>query len=769
MRVSFNKNTFILYGRELVALLVSLIAVLFAVSLYSYNPTDSSWFFITSLTPRVTNWCGWVGAHIAALSCYLFGAAAWLLVFVLLFSAYIILRARPFSYEWERFVGFGVLIWVGAALCRVHALDFWGSPVSGGIAGRMLYTGLYVGMNHVGTIILLYGIFFASAILVIRFSCIRFVQQAVIFNRKLFGEYKVAHKAYAYGKFIVLHMVFKPIAGCAYHIKALLDGSALKETGLLVPKQDEDEQNVFYWDPQSTSQAYAIEHQDEDDSDYMIASPSFNVNDAVVSPTVIDMAQGVSSDRAQIVPKQKINTYSLPSLNIFISTAAEQQDAVIRKELEERAHVLEEKLGRFGVSGKVTEIRRGPVVTVFEYEPEIDTKISKILALEDDLAMALQALSIRILAPIPGRSVVGFEVANKKREDVLFADVVRSVDFTKFKGSLPLVLGQDTVGHNVIVDLAKMPHLLIAGSTGSGKSVALNAMLVSLLCRLKPEELRLVLIDPKRLEFASYADIAHLLFPIVTDPRRAAPVLRWVVKEMEQRYEKMAACGARNIFDYNNCTIHAEHQEKLPFIVVIIDELADLMMTAGRDIEDLITRIAQMARASGIHMIVATQRPSVDVITGLIKVNFPSRISFRVTSKIDSRTILDCVGADKLLGRGDMLFLDAATASLNRIHGAYLSNKEIEDLVRHIHAERTVMYLDLHEQLLKEEDALSQEDGELMQEIMEFLQDIDEVSISLLQRRFRIGYNRSARIIDLLESRGAILPADGSKTRKVVR
>jgi DNA segregation ATPase FtsK/SpoIIIE, S-DNA-T family len=290
------------------------------------------------------------------------------------------------------------------------------------------------------------------------------------------------------------------------------------------------------------------------------------------------------------------------------------------------------------------------------------------------------------------------------------------------------------------------------------------------LCKKTPDELRMVLIDPKRLEFASYADIPHLLVPIVTDPRKVTPILKWVVRQMEERYERMSSCGVRNIQDYNERMQKHPEYEKIPFIVVVIDELADLMMTSGREVEDLITRIAQMARAAGIHLIVATQRPSVDVITGLIKVNFPSRISFRVTSKIDSRTILDANGADKLLGRGDMLFLGSSDAMLRRIHGAYVSDKEIEDLVAYVRAERPARYLDLNEIVAQsEESTLNDADDELLEQVIAFLDEIDEVSISLIQRRFRIGYNRSARIIDLLESRGMIGAPDGGRTRKVIR
>jgi S-DNA-T family DNA segregation ATPase FtsK/SpoIIIE len=410
------------------------------------------------------------------------------------------------------------------------------------------------------------------------------------------------------------------------------------------------------------------------------------------------------------------------------------------------------------------------VVTLFEYMPESHVKLSKIIALEDDLAMALQAVSIRILAPIPGTPVVGFEVANRIKESVRFADIVQSKEFQNNRGALPLILGQDPLGMNVIVDLASMPHLLIAGSTGSGKSVALNAMLVSLLCKFSPDELKLIIIDPKRLEFAAYQDIAHLIFPIVTDSRKAFPVLKWVVSTMEQRYEIMAAYGVRNIGEYHALRKDAQAPQ-MPFMVVIIDELADLMMTTGREIEETLARIAQMARAAGIHVIIATQRPSVDVITGIIKVNFTARISFKVTSKVDSRTILDDVGAEKLLGRGDMLFMHGNDPHIRRVHGAYITDQEIEFVVQSIKKQRAAQYLDLQNflQQQQQDDILLENDDNLYKDIMSFVQDCDEISISLLQRQFRIGYNRSARIIAKLEADGIILPSDGGKMRRVLK
>ena len=446
--------------------------------------------------------------------------------------------------------------------------------------------------------------------------------------------------------------------------------------------------------------------------------------------------------------------------------------------LQEQALVLENKLQRFGIAGEVTAIRPGPVVTLFEFTPAEDAKISKIIALESDLTLALQTASLRIIAPVPGKAVVGFEVANQVRESVLLSDVLQDQAYIEFTNKvregastnlpfqIPIAIGKDTVGNNVILDLARAPHLLVAGSTGSGKSVALNSILVSMLCANPPERLRLILIDPKRLEFARYADLGHLLFPIVFEVKKALLVLRWVVRQMEWRYQKMAAAGARSLAEYNQ---KIDPSSILPYIVIVIDELADLMMTSTKEVEDLIIRIAQMARAAGIHLIVATQRPSVDVVTGLIKVNFPSRISFRVASKADSRTILDCNGADTLLGAGDMLMLNSQSASLQRLHGAYVTDDEIIKVVDFVAKHYPVNYLPFDDLEFAGAIKNNEDEDELLTDVLLFLKDCDEVSISLLQRRFRIGYNRSARIMDHLESCGYVLNLDNGKVRKVIK
>jgi S-DNA-T family DNA segregation ATPase FtsK/SpoIIIE len=376
---------------------------------------------------------------------------------------------------------------------------------------------------------------------------------------------------------------------------------------------------------------------------------------------------------------------------------------------------------------------------------------------------------------------VGFEIANEERKSVMFSEVAGEDRLVDSGLALPLSFGVDITGEPMINDLSKMPHLLVAGATGAGKSVGMNVMLVSLLCSKTPDEVRIILIDPKRLEFAPYADIPHLLFPIVTNPHEVSPVLKWVVQEMEQRYEVMAQAGVRNIADYHKLDpedrFALEHEmgvelNGMPYIVIMVDELADLMMVAGKEVEGLIARIAQMARAAGIHMIVATQRPSVDVVTGIIKVNFPSRIAFRVSTKIDSRTIIDGAGAEKLLGKGDMLFMSPSAATLQRMHGAYVTDEEISELTDYLKEQREVTYFSLQQIIAKHSDVNKndeQDDDPLYGEVLDFLDTVDEVSISLLQRKYRVGFNRSARLIEMLERDGCIAPAQGSKPRRVLR
>lgn len=453
--------------------------------------------------------------------------------------------------------------------------------------------------------------------------------------------------------------------------------------------------------------------------------------------------------------------YKKPSRALF-ATQGDQTYAHDNALYDAQARVLEHKLAQFGIKGKVTGIVAGPVVILYEYQPESSVPLTKIIAREYDLILALRVVDMRILAPIPGKSVVGFECPREQRMAVRFGDLYPALTAAAKVMRLPLVMGTTTTGAPHVVDLAGLPHMLVAGTTGSGKSVALHTMLMSILCEMRPDQVRLILIDPKRLEFAWYAHIPHLLVPVVTDARHAIEILRWAVKEMERRYETMAQAGVRDRDAYA-----ALGHDEMPYLVIMIDEWADLMMTGGRDVEGLVVRIAQMARAAGIHLILATQRPSVDVITGLIKVNIPARAACKVISKVDSRTILDGPGAEKLLGRGDMLWLESGMP-LQRLHGAYVASDEIQAVVAHIKTQAGSNYVTMQQQEVAG-DAMPQEDAALYEMVVSYLQTVDEVSISQLQRKFRIGYNRSARMIDYLEARGMLLSLEGNKMKKVVR
>ncbi|GAB6182936.1 DNA translocase FtsK [Thermodesulfovibrio hydrogeniphilus] len=457
--------------------------------------------------------------------------------------------------------------------------------------------------------------------------------------------------------------------------------------------------------------------------------------------------------------------FLLPPLKLL---KIEKSEASISKdEIITSARRIEERLAEFGIHGTVKEVHPGPVVTMYEFEPASGIKLSKIVTLSDDLALTLKAQSIRIY-PIPGKSTIGIEVPNRKREVVWLGEIIASDVYQKSISHLTLALGKDIYGNPVVTDLAKMPHLLVAGATGSGKSVCLNTMILSLLYKATPDNVRLILIDPKMLELSSYENIPHLMSPVITDPKEASDALKKVIVEMERRYKHLASRGFRNIQSYNQSV---SDEEKMPYVVVIIDEFADLMFTAPTDVEQAVTRIAQMARASGIHLVIATQRPSVDVITGIIKANFPARIAFQVSSRIDSRTILDTQGAEKLLGMGDMLFM-VSGVKMMRVHGAYVSEEEVKavtDYLRNQGSPDYSVFESIQLPVEKKENGKSDnlERDELYEQIIDYASQVGEISISLIQRKFKIGYNRAARIMDLLEEDGLVGPPQGAgKPRK---
>jgi S-DNA-T family DNA segregation ATPase FtsK/SpoIIIE len=475
-----------------------------------------------------------------------------------------------------------------------------------------------------------------------------------------------------------------------------------------------------------------------------------------------------------------VGKFKLPSLDLLDTQPEPAGIEIQRESLEMNARRLERKLADFGVEGEVVEILPGPVITMYELKPAPGVKISKVAGLSDDLALALRAPSVRIVAPIPGKAAIGLEIPNNSRNPVFLNEILSSPDFKNSKSKLAIALGKDITGQPFITDLAKMPHLLVAGATGTGKSVSLNAMIIAILFKASPEMVRFLIIDPKRIELSLYKDIPHLLHPVVTQPKEATRALRWAVEEMERRYILLSDRGVRNIETYNRKVLKenpkggadsAEDSEKpLPYIILVIDELADLMMASSRNVEEAITRLAQMARAAGIHLIIATQRPSVDVLTGIIKANFPARISFQVSSKFDARTILDTNGSEHLLGDGDMLFLPPGVARMTRVHGAYISEEEVKRVVGFLKAQMKPDYDSTILNNIARDDEVEQVEEELDEKYdlaVELVQKTGQASISMVQRKLRVGYNRAARMIETMEREGIVGPSDGVRPREV--
>jgi S-DNA-T family DNA segregation ATPase FtsK/SpoIIIE len=511
--------------------------------------------------------------------------------------------------------------------------------------------------------------------------------------------------------------------------------------------------------------------------------------------------------------KSKIQAdFESPSLALLEDGPPQNLD-ISREELIENSKALEQKLADFGIEGQVIDIRPGPIITLYEFEPAAGVKVKNILNLTDDLKMAMKALSIRILAPIPGKAAVGIEIPNARRQTVSLKDILRSQLFEHSASPLTMALGKNTAGEAYIADLSKMPHLLIAGATGSGKSVGLNSIIVSMLYKASPDELKFIMIDPKMLELSLYEGIPHLLLPVVTDPKRASRALQWAVREMERRYKLISSLGARNLKSYNEKVEKLSQEElereieeaakaeasasalmedeestepkeskpqesheyvKLPFICIVIDELADLIMVSSREVEESIARLAQMARAAGIHLIIATQRPSVDVLTGVIKANFPTRIAYQVASKVDSRTIIDGMGAENLIGDGDMLFLPPGTSRLERLHGPFISDDEIARIVTHLKSQGEADYstsinLDEQEESEGGPSVYEELDDELYDSALQVVFETQSPSASMLQRRLRIGYNRAARLIERMEAEGIVsCPQGGGKGREIL-
>jgi S-DNA-T family DNA segregation ATPase FtsK/SpoIIIE len=718
---------------EFVGLLLLTVAILSGLSLISFNPDDPSFNISNNphFDPRPANFVGVVGAYGADVGFQLWGYPAFLIpVFVGIYAFYW-LASWPVRNFGVRISGMILMVFtLSAAFSMTPSFPLVrGHVPPGGLIGTLLADMLEASMNPTGAAVVLVSAFLVSLFLATKFS------------------------------FAWAGSILKPRLR---FVSALSERwAARKAAKAAEPKKEKpiQKQTIVTEKPAPRP----------------IEQPKEEPVVARFSPRP---AQPVSKAKGK--PSAASST-EFPSTTLLHAPAA--AISVDEDELRQRARLLEQKAREFEVTGAVQQIHPGPVVTTFEFKPEAGVKYSRITGLGDDLCLALEAESVRI-DRIPGKSTVGIEVPNNERATIVLRELIEASEYQMANYRLPLALGKDIRGKIVVSDLQKMPHLLAAGSTGTGKSVSINTMILSLLFRSRPDQVKMILIDPKRLELGLYQDIPHLLVPVVTEPKIAQNALKWAVTEMETRYKKLAKRGVRNLEAYNEQVKQLpipglnqqspdgeEDREPLPYIVIVIDELADLMMTSPREVEESITRLAQMARAVGIHLILATQRPSVDVITGLIKANFPARISFRVASKVDSRTILDSNGAEQLLGRGDMLFLPPGSSRLLRVHGPLITEDEVIQVVEFLKKQGKPIYNDRILETPEERAEFDESEGEvdeLYEDARRIVVEMGKASTSVLQRRLRIGYGRAASLLDAMERDGIIGPPDGTKPRELL-
>jgi S-DNA-T family DNA segregation ATPase FtsK/SpoIIIE len=708
---------------EIKGILAILAGLVVAISLISHNPWDQSF---STQSPELKNLLGRFGSNLSDFLLQAIGFASYLIPLILIITGVRKVLGKSSQHRQTIFIiSFALLILSSSSLLALTS-----GNLSGGALG-MISTGLTLSiLSTTGSYLIFITLTLVSLMYLIQFSLISFI--AGLKSKISLGS------------------------------RAL---SAVRERRKNALEDEYDEAEDERVEP----------HIFEEE----ITKPQIQPEQQPLPLTAPEIKTRPKPKKASAPARKSSGEYDLPGIDL-LNDPPPSKSRPSKEELLERSEMLEKKLLDYSVEGKVTYVSPGPIVTMFEFEPAPGIKISKVMSLADDLAMALKASSIRI-SPIHGRSTLGIEVPNKDRDAVFFKDIVSNEAFHKGNNRLSLALGKDIFGIPVITDLSKMPHLLIAGATGSGKSVGLNSIVMSVLYRASPKEVKMLMIDPKMLELSAYEEIPHLLMPVITLPKEASNALKKMVFEMERRYRLLAKSGARNIDAYNKkieSKARAKNEEDeenadkefLPYIVIFIDELADLMFASGREVEDSIARLAGMARAAGIHLVLATQRPSVDVITGIIKANFPSRISFQVSSKMDSRIILDTYGADQLLGKGDMLFTSPGKR-IKRIHGAYVSEDEIRDVVQFIKAQEGPDYT-LFEELTTEPQAAPafEEQDALYPQARDIVMSAGQASISYIQRRMKIGYNRAARMMEMLEEEGIVgPPGEAGKPREVIR
>ncbi len=754
--------------KELQGMALATVALYFLISITTFNSHDVSWNSYSS-EGAINNLGGKLGAQIADLLFSLFGLASYLIPLALLYMAYTLFRFKEIRLRsYKLLASFGLLISLSTLFAFFRTTtNFLGQQVAtGGMIGKVIGEVLKNSVGTTGAFILLLPLLAASIMILCKFSFILFAGWWVEHFKQRWDDWQKRR----------------------VHQRQEKQKSQAKSEGTAAP--------------------------------VITAGPT--IRPAAPAPAPLNLFKKEKEKKKEAQKSAPIQEafefikaegdFHTPPFSLLDQPPLSEK-TLDKDSLNMNARLLEKKLKDYGIDGEVVEICPGPVITMYEYAPAPGVKISRIAGLSDDLTMALQAMSIRIVAPIPGKGVVGIEVPNRDREMVYLREIFNCETFHQNKLKLPMALGKDIAGHPVIADLAKAPHLLVAGATGMGKSVSINTMILSLLYTATPKDVRLIMVDPKMLEFSMYEGIPHLLLPVVTEPKKASLALKWAVNEMERRYQLLSDKGVRNIDSYNKKIAGEERElaelealdeaeiiedleelpqgeelapdplpfsddtpvlvhEHLPYIVVIIDELADLMMVAGREVEEHIARLAQKARASGIHLILATQRPSVDVITGLIKANLPTRIAFKVSSKVDARTILDTNGAEALLGMGDMLYMPPGSSLIQRLHGSFVSDAEVQRVVDFLKKQGKPVYDASIMEMKESDDKGSSDDDEPMDERWEdalrLVAETKQASISMIQRRLRIGYNRAARIVELMEREGMIAMSDGtSKPREI--
>ena len=783
---------------ELIGFLCITIAILLALALLTYQPEDLA--FNVSAPPAdgplARNWIGPVGAYAADLLFQVFGFAAFLLPVAMGILGWRWLRSRSIDSQTATLVGYGLLLLSLPSLLSLwHVPEIRGALPPGGLLGSVISNELRTGFNLWGANLVVIAILITALFMTTRFSFsgahawansskgpIGAVEKLGIFQKvqARWHAWRDAREDERMRRRLQETRTSgrKPVNQATGKAVAELPEEVEPERTIHIP----DETDIF-GRPRDKRERDKKDHEEEEIHERESAkAPIFVVNS--------EKAEKPLKKASDAKIAKGTTNYRLPSVSLM--REGERSQKIDEDELKMRARAIEEKCMEFDVQGRVTQINPGPVVTTFEFKPEAGIKYSRIIALTEDLCLALQAESI-LIERIPGKSTIGIEVPNINRQTIALREIIESPEFLNSPSKLTLAMGRDLHGRIRVTDLAAMPHLLIAGSTGTGKSVFINSLMMSILYKASPDDVKMVLVDPKRLELNLYENIPHLIAPVVTDPKIASNVLRNATREMENRLKLLAQKGVRNIEQYNRTfqktqslslfeNVEETEHKPLPYLVIVIDELADLMMVDTNNVEESITRLAQMARAVGIHLILATQRPSVDVITGLIKANFPARISFRVASKVDSRTILDSNGSESLLGKGDMLYLPAGSSRLHRIHGPLVTEDEIVAVCDFWRAQAQAKY---NEQLLeapKDENGKplpgadgdaggsgSEADDELFQDAVRVVCEAGRASTSTLQRRLRIGYGRAAHLIDLMEKDGIVGPPDGTRPRELLK